>query len=248
MPDLTPFEQRLLEGLRQVEPVKRRRRWLPAAGTGAVAATLLVLTVVRPPAPTDGPLATHVQAASAPSAIRHLRWIGPHIGTTAAWTDEVWIDDVHHTVRLKSPAFDQTYTDMQPPIALDKPGMPKEFALMSPDVLVADQRTLVATLPHTPEGLTLVANQVADGAGQRPEQVLADLLTKPGLSDDMRAVAVKALLHLPDVGLLDPQSQDYTGRPGALFVANSGPMSLQLVIDSHTNTLLAMNKTTIITQ
>lgn len=242
MPDLTPFEQRMLAGLRQVEPPKRRRRWLPAVGTAAVAAAILVLTVVRPPdgAPTDAPV------ASAPS-IRHLRWENhrPDNG----WTDEVWIDDTHHTVRLKSPDFDQTFTNVPEPIALNRPGMPAEFARMSPDVLVADQRTVVDGLPHTQADLAAVVTQVAKQNGKYEGEVLADLLSKPGLSADMRALAMKMLLAQPEVGLLDPSNvPDMAGRKGSLYVANVGPLSLQLVIDAATNTLLSMNKDTIVNQ
>jgi len=150
MAELTPFEERMLAGLRQVEPARRRRRWLPVAATAAVAAALLVLTVVRPPvgAPTD------VQEASAAPSIRYLHWITPHLGTPDQRADEVWIDDVHHTVRLKSADFDRTFTNVSEPIALNQPGMPAEFAKMSPDVLAADQRTIVADLPHTEPELT----------------------------------------------------------------------------------------------
>jgi hypothetical protein len=243
VPDLTPFEERMLAGLRRVEPT-RRRRWLPVGLTAAAAAGLLVLTVVRPPvqSPTD------VREASAPSSIRHLRWISPHLGPNGQWTDEVWIDDVHHTVRLKSPEFDRTFTDMQPPIALDKPGMPAEFAAMSPDVLAADQRTVVADLPHTETGLAAAVTAVAKATGEYDGQVLGDLLSKPGLSADMRELAVKILLRQPEVGLLDPRTVDQYGRYGALYVANVGPMSLQLVIEAKTNTLLSMNKETIVNQ
>jgi hypothetical protein len=239
VPDLTPFEQRMLEGLRQAEPPRRRRRWLPAVGTAAVAAAVLVLTVIRPPVgPTDAPV------ASAPS-IRYLRWENqqPEHGRT----DEVWIDDTHHTVRLKSPDFDQTFTNVPEPIALNRPGMPAEFARMSPDVLAADQRTVVAGLPHTQDDLAAVVTQVAKQTGKYEGEVLADLLSKPGLSADMRALAMKMLLAQPQVGLLDPSNvPDLAGRTGSLYVANVGPLSLQLVIDSTTNRLLSMNKDTIV--
>jgi hypothetical protein len=244
VPELTPFEERMLAGLRQVEPERRRRRWVPALGTAAVAATLLVLTVVRPPvgAPTDVPV------ASAPAPIRYLRWIAPHLGPDGLWSDEVWIDDVHHTVRLKSPEFDRTFTDVPEPIALNRPGMPAEFARMSPDVLVADQRTTVADLPRTQPELTRVIGRVANRTGQYVGQVLADLLSKPGLDADLRGLAVKILLQQPEVGLLDPHTVDQDGRHGALFVADVGPLSLRLVIDADTNTLLSMNKDTIVNQ
>ncbi len=54
MPDLTPFEERMLAGLREIQPA-RKRRWLPVLATAAAATALLVLAVVRPPigAPTD---------------------------------------------------------------------------------------------------------------------------------------------------------------------------------------------------
>jgi len=242
MPELTPFEERMLAGLRQVEPARKRRRWLPVAATAAVAAALLVLTVVRPPIgePTD------VHEASAPPSVRYLRWISPHLGTPDQRTDEVWIDDVHHTVRLKSAQFDRTFTDVPEPIALNRPGMPAEFAKMSPDVLVADQRTIVADLPHTETELANAITQVAKQAGQYEGQVLGDLLSKPGLSADTRALAVKILLRQPEVGLLDPTAVDPDGRQGALYVANVGPLSLQLVIDASTNTLLSMDKDAIV--
>jgi hypothetical protein len=78
-------------------------------------------------------------------------------------------------------------------------------------------------------------------------EVLGDLLSKPGLSPDMRELTVKILLAQPEVGLLDPSNvQDIAGRRGSLYVANVGPLSLQLVIDVTTNTLLSMNKDTIV--
>ena len=241
MPELTPFEERMLAGLRQVEPVRRRRRWLPAVGTGIAAAGLLVVTLIRPPAPPP----TQVQPASEPTVSRYLRWVSPYPGNQR--TDEVWIDDVHHTVRLKSPDFDRTFTNVPEPIALNGPGMPAEFAKMSPDVLVADQRTIVAGLPATEPALTAVVNRVAKQTGQYNAQVLADLLSKPGLSADMRQLTVKILLAQPEVGLLDPKTQgDLFGRSGALYVANIGPLSLQLIIDVNTSTLLSMNKYTIV--
>ena len=243
MPELTPFEERMLAGLQQVEPV-RRRRWLPVLATAAVAAGLLVLALVRPPVGTSN----DVREASAPSSIRHLRWVTPHMGTPDQRADEVWIDDVHHTVRLKSPDFDRTFTNVPEPIALNQPGMPAEFAKMSPDVLVADQRTVVADLPQTEVGLSQAVTQVAKATGQFAAQVLADLLTKPGLSLDMRAVAVKILLQQPEVGLLDPHTQDLAGHSGALYVANIGPLSLQMVIDASTCTLLSLNKDEIVNQ
>lgn len=246
MPELTPFEERMLAGLRQVEPARRRRRWLPAVVTGVAAAALLVLTLVRPPVGAPGSPPTLVQPASAPTTTRYLRWTSPNVGPNGPWTDEVWIDDVHHTVRLKSPDFDRTFTDMQPPIALNKPGMPSEFARMSPDVLVADQRTVVADLPQTEPALARAVTAVAHRTKQYTGQVLGDLLSKPGLSADMRALAVKLLLAQPEIGLLDPRSQDLAGRTGALYVANVGPLSLPLVIDATTNTLLSMNKDTIV--
>lgn len=244
MPDLTPFEQRMLAGLRQVEPPKRRRRWLPAVGTAAVAAAVLVLTVVRPPiGSTDAPV------ASAPSSIRYLRWITPEGGAGNQRTDEVWIDDVHHTVRLKSPDFDRTFTDVPEPIALNRPGMPAEFARMSPDVLVADQRTVVAGLPHTDAALEVVVAAVAKANGKYNGEVLGDLLSKPGLGADLRATAVRVLLSQPGVGLLDPtKTRDLTGRQGALYVLNVGPTSMQLIIDADTNTVLSLDKDTIVNQ
>lgn len=245
MADLTPFEERMLAGLRQVEPKRKRRRWLPVAATAAVAAALLVLTVVRPPAgaPSD------VHEASAPASIRYLHWISPHAGPNNQRSDEVWIDDVHHTVRLKSPDFDQTFTNVPEPVALNRPGMPAEFARMSPDVLVADQRTVVADLPHTETALTAAISTVAKQTGKYSGEVLADLLSKPGLSADMRALTVKILLKQPEVGMLDPnQAWDIDGHKGSLFVANDGPLSLQLLIDVSTHTLLSMNKDTILNQ
>lgn len=242
MPDLTPFEERMLAGLRQVEPVRTRRRWLPVLATAAAAVGVLVVTVVRPPvgAPSD------VQEASAPASVRYLRWISPHLSPDGPGSDEVWIDDVHHTVRLKSPRFDRTFTNVPEPVALNQPGMPAEFARMSPDVLAADQRTIVADLPHTQPELIRVVDQVAYRTGQCDGQVLADLLSKPGLSADMRAVVVKTLLQQPEVGLLDSHTVDQDGRHGALYVLNVGPLSLQLVIDVSTNTLLSMNKDQIV--
>jgi hypothetical protein len=231
----------MLAGLRQVEPARKRRRWLPVAATAAAAAALLVLTVVRPP--------IGVHEASAPPSIRYLRWISPHLSLNgSSGADEVWIDDVHHTVRLKSAQFDQTFTDVPEPIALNRPGMPAEFAKMSPDVLVADQRTVVADLPHTETELANAITQVAKQTGQYEGQVLGDLLSKPGLSADTRALAVKILLRQPEVGLLDPKAVDVDGRQGALYVANVGPLSLQLVIDASTNTLLSMDKDAIVNQ
>ncbi|QUQ66919.1 hypothetical protein [Kutzneria sp. CA-103260] len=244
MPELTPFEERMLAGLRQVEPPRKRRRWLPVAATAAVAAGLLVLTVIRPPIGTP----TDVHEASAPPSIRHLRWTTPHLSPNGPGSDEVWIDDVRHTVRLKSPTFDRTFTDVPEPIALNRPGVPEEFAKMSPDVLVADQRTIVADLPTTETALSDVISEVAKRTKMYNGQVLADLLSKPGLSEQMRAVTVKLLLRQPEVGLLDPNSVDLDGRQGALYVANVGPLSLQLVIDASTSTLLSMNKDTIVNQ
>jgi hypothetical protein len=240
VPELTPLEERLLAGLREVEPPKRRR-WLPVVGTAAVAAAILMLAVLRIPA---GPAAAPV--ASAPSSIRHLKWISPHLSPIDRWADEVWIDDVHHTVRLKSPDFDQTFTDVPEPIALNRPGMPVEFARMSPDVLVADQRTVVAGLPHTEAALAEAVARVAEQTGEYRGEVLGDLLSKPGLSPQMRELTVKVLLAQPEVGLLDPRAVDQSGRNGALYVANVGPLSLQLVIDMDTNTLLSMGKDTIV--
>jgi hypothetical protein len=243
VPELTPFEERMLAGLRQVEPV-RRRRWLPVLATAAVAAGLFVLALVRPPVGTS----TDVQEASAPPSIRHLRWVTPHMGTPDQRTDEVWIDDVHHTVRLKSNDFDRTFTNVPEPIALDQPGMPAEFARMSPDVLVADQRTVVADLPDTEPELNRAVTLVAKATGHYNAEVLADLLSKPGLSLNMRAVAVKMLLQQPEVGLLDPNTHDLGGHSGALYVANIGPLSLQMVIDASTFTLLSLNKDEIVNQ
>ncbi len=240
MPDLTPFEERMLAGLREIQPA-RKRRWLPVLATAAATA-LLVLAVVRPPigAPTD------VHEASAPPAIRYLHWTAPRYNTKGPWDDEVWIDDTNHTVRLKSPEFDRTFTGMPEPIALNRPGMPKEFSLMSPDVLTADQQTVVADLPHTETELDAVITEVAKRTGRYNAEVLADLLSKPGLSADMRAVTVKLLLRQPEVGLVDPKSTDLGGRQGSLYVFNVGELSLQLVIDVPTNTLLSTNKYTII--
>ena len=201
-----------------------------------------MLTVVRLP------VSTEVTTASPPAPIRYLRWVSPHGGPDDKRTDEVWIDDVHHTVRLKSPDFDRTFTDVPEPIALDRPGMPKEFARMSPDVLAADQRTVVAGLPHNETALAAVVSQVAKQNAKYNGEVLGDLLSKPGLSPEMRELTVKLLLAQPEVGLLDPRSQDIDGRFGALYVANVGPLSLQLVIDAATNTLLSMNKDTIVNQ
>jgi hypothetical protein len=62
----------------------------------------------------------------------------------------------------------------------------------------------------------------------------------------MRELTVKILLRQPEVGMLDPRTVDQYGRYGTLYVANVGPMSLQLVIDARTNTLLSMNKETIV--
>jgi hypothetical protein len=241
VPELTPLEERLLAGLRQAEPARRKRRWLPVVGAAAAAAALLVLTVVRPM------VSNEVQTASPPTSIRYLRWVSPAAGANTERADEVWIDDVHHTVRLKSPDFDQTFTDVPEPIALNRPGMPAEFARMSPDVLVADQRTVVAGLPHTETGLSAAVHAVAKQNGEYEGQVLGDLLSKPGLSPEMRQVAVKVLLLQPGVGLLDPsKTHDLTGRSGALYVLDVGPLSLPLVIDMATNTLLSMNKDTIV--
>jgi hypothetical protein len=243
MPDLTPFEERMLAGLRQIQPTRKRRRWLPVVATAAAATVLLVLAVVRPPigAPTD------VQEASAPTPIRYLHWTAPHYNPKGAWDDEVWIDDAHHTVRLKSPDFDRLFTGVPEPVALNQPGMPTDFSLMSPDVLTADQRTVVADLPHTETELAAVINQVARQTRKYTGEVLGDLLSKPGLSADMRAVTVKLLLEQPEVGLLDPKSVAPDGRQGILYAVKVGPLSLQLVIDMATNTLLAMNKFTILT-
>jgi hypothetical protein len=241
VPELTPLEERLLAGLRQAEPTRRKRRWLPVVGAAAAVAVLLLLTVVRPSAPTE------VQTASPPAPIRYLRWISPHGGPNDQRIDEVWIDDVHHTVRLKSPDFDQTFTGVPEPIALDRPGMPAEFARMSPDVLVADQRTVVAGLPPTGDGLLAAVRAVAKQNGKYDGEVLGDLLSKPGLSPQLRELAVRVLLAQPGVGLLDPsKTLDLTGRPGTLYVLNVGPMSLQLVIDMATNTLLSLGKDTIV--
>jgi hypothetical protein len=244
MPELTPFEERMLAGLRQVEPSRRRRRWLPAVATAAAAAAILVLTLARPPvpSPTEVPPAT----AHPTSAPRYLRWVSPRLTVNGMWADEVWIDDARHTVRLKSPDFDRVFTGVQEPIALNQPGMPAEFARMSPDVLVADQRTVVADLPRTQTELTNVVTRVAKSTGQYVGQVLADLLSKPGLSADMRALVVKILLAQPEVGLVDPKSSGRSGRPGDLYVANVGPLSLQLVIDTTTDTLLSMDKDEIV--
>jgi hypothetical protein len=240
MPELTPFEQRMLAGLRAAEPRRRRRRWLPAVGTAAVAAAVLVLTVVRPPiGPSDAPV------AGAPSAIRYLRWESPRPGGT--WADEVWIDDVHHTVRLKSPQYDQTFTGVPEPIALNRPGMPAEFARMSPDVLVADQRTVVAGLPHTETELAAAVSVVAKTNGKYDGEVLADLLSKPGLSGEMRALTVKLLVGRPGVGLLDSSHvENAANRRESLFVVKADPLPLQLVIDMATNTLVSMDKDTIV--
>jgi len=241
VPELTPLEERLLAGLRQVEPVRRKRRWLPVVGAAAAAAALLVLTVVRPPAPTA------VQTASPPTPIRYLRWASPADGPNRERSDEVWIDDTHHTVRLKSPDFDQTFTDVPEPIALNRPGMPAEFARMSPDVLVADQRTVVVGLPRTETGLSAAVQTVAKQNGKYVGEVLADLLSKPALSPEMRQLTVKLLLEQPGVGLLDSsKAYDLTGRPGALYVLSVGPAALQLVIDMDTSTLLSMDKNTIV--
>ncbi|MFI9386545.1 hypothetical protein [Kutzneria sp. NPDC052558] len=242
MPELTPFEERMLAGLRQIEPPHRRRRWLPVAASAAVAAALLALAVVRPPI--GGP--NEVHEAGAPPSIRYLRWVTPHPGTPDQRTDEVWIDDVHHTVRLKSADFDRTFTDVPEPIALNRPGMPDEFAKMSPDVLVADQRTIVADLPRAETDLSAAITTVARQTGTNNAQVLADLLSKPGLSADMRAVTVKVLLRQPEVGLVDPKTIGYDNMQGSLYVANIGDLSLQLVIDMGTDTLLSMNKAQIV--
>jgi hypothetical protein len=242
MPDLTPFEERMLAGLRQIQPARKRHRWLPMLATAATATALLVLAVVRPPI--GAPTAVH--EASAPPVIRYLHWTTPHYNAKGPWDDEVWIDDTHHTVRLKSPEFDRTFTDVPEPIALTRPGMPTEFALMSPDVLTADQQTVVADLPHTETALAAVITEVAKRTGRYDGEVLADLLSKPGLSADMRAVTAKLLLGQPEVGLLDPRSVGLGGRQGTLYVLKVGPLSLQLVIDMTTNTLLSMNKYTIV--
>jgi hypothetical protein len=241
VPELTPLEERLLAGLRQAEPVRRKRRWLPVVGAAAAAAALLVLTVVRPMASNE------VQTASPPTPIRYLRWVSPAAGANTERADEVWIDDVHHTVRLKSPDFDRTFTDVPEPIALNQPGMPAEFARMSPDVLVADQRTVVAGLPRTETDLNAAVHMVAKQNGKYEGEVLGDLLSKPGLSPQMRQLTVKVLLEQHGVGLLDSsKAYDLTGRPGALYVLKVGPLSLQLVIDMDTYTLLSMDKNTIV--
>ncbi|MFC0435720.1 hypothetical protein [Kutzneria buriramensis] len=243
MPDLTPFEERMLAGLRRVEPA-RRRRWLPVALTAAAAAGLLVLTVVRPPvqSPTD------VREASAPPAIRHLRWLSPHATAAGPWAEEVWIDDVHHTVRLKSPDFDRTFADVPEPIALDRPGMPAEFAAMSPDVLAADQHTIVADLPRTADALGAAVERVAKQTGRYDAEVLTDLLSKPGLGADFRQLVVNLLLRTPGVGLLAAPAQDFSGRSGSDYTADVGPGALSFIIDMNTNTLLSMNKMTIVNQ
>jgi hypothetical protein len=126
--------------------------------------------------------------------------------------------------------------------------MPAEFAKMSPDVLAADQRTVVADLPHTQHELESAVTVVGKQTGQYNAQVLGDLLSKPGLSADMRELVVKTLLQQPEVGLLDPHAQVGTGRTGALYVANIGPLSLQIVIDAGTNTLLSLDKDEIVNQ
>jgi hypothetical protein len=243
VPELTPFEQRMLAGLRQVEPPKRPRRWLPVLGTAAVAATVLLLSVVRP----SGDGTSEEPVVSSP--IRYLKWLSPRDGADPQWTDEVWIDDTHHTVRLKSPDFDRTFTDVPEPIALNRPGMPAEFARMSPDVLVADQRTAVAGLPHTDVALDDAVRTVAKATGRHDGEVLADLLSKPGLGPDMRARVVRILLGQHDVGLLDPtKARDLTGRTGTLYLIDAGPLSMQMVIDVTTNTVLSMDKDTIVNQ